>query len=450
MKSVAESLSNRLRTASSGALAVWCGVVAFVTYVCMYGFRKPFSAATFEDEASAPLDLDFKTALILSQVAGYMLSKFTGIRVISAMQAAGRIPLLLLLILWAWLALLLLPLLPAPWNVLALFLNGLPLGMVWGIVFSYLEGRKITEVAGAMLCGSFILGSSVTQSVGRWLVLEGRVAELWMPFIAGAVFVPALLVFSWLLSLTPPPRPEDIRERSARHPMNARQRVDYFTRFAPGLCLLVMAYMLLTMLREVTGNFAVELWIELGFGDTPSIFATTAIPITLLVLSAVALIAFVRGNRNAVAANHLLIGGGFLLTLVATLAFQWDVIGGVVWMVLLSTGLYAAYIPFNCILFDRLVAATGGIANAGFLIYVADSFGYLAGALVLLYRSFGQRSGGGLTSGGDAEMLSWVEFTVSGSTWAGLLGLVLTLLSWLYFNRRLQEGAGMSSRLVAA
>jgi MFS family permease len=425
MISPGDALSDRLRKASGTTLAIWCGSVAFATYVCMYGYRKPFSAATFSDQAEAIPDLEFKTALILSQVAGYMLSKFAGIRIISALGSNDRIYLLLLLITCAWMALLLLPLLPTPWNLIALFLNGLPLGMVWGIVFSYLEGRKITEIAGAMLCGSFILGSSATQSVGRWLVVDWHVDELWMPFIAGAVFMPPLLLFSWLLSRTPPPDVQDILERSARQPMNGAQRVAYFRRFATGLCLLVLAYMLLTMLREVTGNFAVELWIELGFGQTPSIFALTAVPITLLVLASVALIAFVRGNRNAVAANHLLIAGGFLLTLLSTLGFQTGLFSGVVWMVLLSTGLYAAYIPFNCILFDRLVAATGGIANAGFLIYVADSFGYLAGAMVLLYRNFGDHA------------ISWVEFTSQGAVWAGVSGMVLTLLSWMYFGKQL-------------
>lgn len=442
MNSQNAGLSGWLRHTEGVKLAVWCGGVAFCTYVCMYGFRKPFSAATYEDQAAIPGDLDFKTALILSQVAGYMLSKFVGIRVISAMASAGRIALLLTLVLFSWLALILLPMLPAPLNLFALFLNGLPLGMVWGIVFSYLEGRRITEVAGAMLCGSFILGSSITQSVGRWLVLEAEVPEIWMPFAAGAVFAVPLLLFAWLLSHTPPPRAEDVLERSARMPMDARRRAEYFRAYAPGLVVLVLAYMILTMLREVTGNFALELWIELGFGSTPSIFATTALPITLMVLSIVALIAFVKGNRRALAANHALIGAGFVLTLAATLAFQQQFIGGAMWMILLSTGLYAAYIPFNCILFDRLVACTGGLANAGFLIYVADSFGYLAGASVLLYRNF--------AAGTGADAMSWVEFTSLGCIYAGCSGVVLTILSWWYFARRLGVRSDVPAGAVVA
>ena len=41
-----------------------------------------------------------------------------------------------------------------PWNVAALFLNGLPLGLIWGLVFGFMEGRRTSEVLGAILCAS--------------------------------------------------------------------------------------------------------------------------------------------------------------------------------------------------------------------------------------------------------------------------------------------------------
>jgi len=47
--------------------------------------------------------------------------------------------------------LILFPSFPAPWNVAALFFNGLPLGMIWGLVFGYMEGRRTSEALGAIL-----------------------------------------------------------------------------------------------------------------------------------------------------------------------------------------------------------------------------------------------------------------------------------------------------------
>jgi hypothetical protein len=62
------------------------------------------------------------------------------------MQRHSRAPALAGLIGFAWVALLGFALLRAPWNIACLFLNELPLGMVWGVIFGYLEGRRGTEL----------------------------------------------------------------------------------------------------------------------------------------------------------------------------------------------------------------------------------------------------------------------------------------------------------------
>lgn len=75
-----------------------------------------------------------------------------------------------------------------------MFLNGLPLGMIWGIVFSYLEGRKTTEILGIILCTSFIVSSGVVKSAGMWIMQYWGVSEFWMPVVTGALFLLPLLV----------------------------------------------------------------------------------------------------------------------------------------------------------------------------------------------------------------------------------------------------------------
>ena len=61
-------------------------------------------------------------------------------------------------------------------------------------------------------------------------------------------------------------------------------------------------------------------------------------------------------------------------------------------MIVVGAGLYLAYTPFNALLFDRLIAATGSAGNAGFLIYVADASGYVGSVGLLLMRTFAQLS----------------------------------------------------------
>ena len=150
--------------AGSLALSAWCVTAAFGTYFCMYGFRKPFTAGSYSGMAA--WGVGYKTILVVSQVLGYTTSKFIGVRVIASMRPERRVVVLLGLIGLAQLALLLFALVPPPLGAACLFLNGLPLGMVFGLVLGFLEGRKLTEALTAGLCASFILADGLTRSVG--------------------------------------------------------------------------------------------------------------------------------------------------------------------------------------------------------------------------------------------------------------------------------------------
>ena len=75
--------------------------------------------------------------------------------------------------------------LPMPLKVLMMFINGLPLGMVFGLVMGYLEGRRQTEALSAMLCASFIVSSGFVKTVGRILVDDYGVSEFSMPMVTG-------------------------------------------------------------------------------------------------------------------------------------------------------------------------------------------------------------------------------------------------------------------------
>src|SRR5689334_23445349 len=102
----AESRVTRwLTKASPGLFAAYAVTMAFSTYFAMYSFRKPFAAAHFADATIGPLDL--KSALIISQLLGYALSKFLGIKFNSEMKPSQRAWALVLLIAWAEVALLL-------------------------------------------------------------------------------------------------------------------------------------------------------------------------------------------------------------------------------------------------------------------------------------------------------------------------------------------------------
>ncbi|MEC9055932.1 MAG: DUF5690 family protein, partial [Verrucomicrobiota bacterium] len=258
--------------------SVYAVVAAFTAYFCMYAFRKPFLATSYEDtEMAVRLFgqlLDPKTVFAISQIIGYATSKYLGMKFCSEAQR-GRLWLyLLLLILTAWATLLLFAVLPPYLKVLAIFCNGLPLGMVWGMVVRYLEGRHTSELLLAGLSCSYILASGEVKSVGAWLMNDVGVAEFWMPFATGAIFLIPFFLAVFLLSQLPPPTSDDIRLRSERSTMGRGERWKFLRTFLPGMILLCLAYFFLTAYRDFRDIYQNELFVEMGITDS-SAFSRT-------------------------------------------------------------------------------------------------------------------------------------------------------------------------------
>ncbi|MDK1312049.1 DUF5690 family protein [Pseudoalteromonas ardens] len=420
------SLINRvIQRSHTWVFVMYASSAAFMTYFCMYAFRKPFSVGKFEQVEAFMGVLDFKIALVLAQVFGYLLSKFIGIKVVSELTANRRALAILTLVMAAQLALVLFALVPEQLKPLMMFLNGVPLGMIWGIVFSFLEGRKTSEILGAFLSVTFIVASGLVRTVGQWLIVDLNVTEYWMPATTGAIFTVPLFVSVYLLAQTPPPSPDDQSARQARAPMNAQQRLAFFLRYAPGILLLITSFLLFTGLRDFRDNFSAEIWQALGHGEEPAIFAYAGIRIAGVVLFVLAAMVMIKNNTSAFLSNHGFILLGCVLLGGTTYAFEQHWIDGKSWMVWLGAGLYIAYIPYNCFLFDRMISAVGSTANAGFLIYLADSAGYLGSVSILLYRTFA------------SPEISWLAFFIQLCYLVAILGGALVVGSMVYFSIRL-------------
>ncbi|WP_062052798.1 DUF5690 family protein [Aquimarina longa] len=400
---------------------IHASIASFGAYFCMYAFRKPFSVATFEN--LSVFNIDYKIVLIIAQVLGYTFSKFLGIKIISELKAENRVKYLIGLILLAELALVFFAILPQPYNVIALFFNGLPLGMIWGIVFSYLEGRKFTEILGVALCSSFIVSSGIVKSVGLSLMNIWHVSQFWMPAATGALFIVPLLFFAWLLEKLPVTTLEDKVMRSERVPMSAKDRKHLLLSFLIPITGIVLFYTLLTAFRDFRDNFARELWDSIGYKGDVSVYTTSEISIAVVVLLILGSTFYIKNNAKAVYIYHFLILIGVLCIGISTVLFQLEILNPFIWMVICGFGLYICYVPFNCLFFDRFIAMFKIKGNAGFLIYIADSFGYLGSITALLYKNFGQAN------------LSWLDFFIYGAYGITILGIVIMLGSLLYFKK---------------
>lgn len=397
-------------------LLLWCGLGAFGTYLCMYGFRKPFTAGTFADTA---MGQGYKVWLVTSQVLGYTLSKFIGIKLIAEMTRARRVRALLGLIAGAELALLGFAAVPAPYQCGFLFLNGLALGMVFGLVLGFLEGRRMTEAFVAGLCASFIVADGLAKSVGAWLVKSG-VSEAWMPFVAGLVFTAPLLVFVLILAQTPSPTTADRIERSERLPMDRRERWTVFRRHALGLSLIVLGYLAITVLRSVRADFGPEIWRSLGTADQPAVFTQSELWVAVGVVAANGLIAMVRDNRRAFTVALVVSAAGLAMVLGSLVALRAGGISAFPFMVFLGLGLYLPYVAVHTTVFERFVAFTRERANIGYLMYVADAMGYLGYVLVMLGKRWWWKGGDFLaffqTVGAVVALVALAAF--AGAGWA--------------------------------
>lgn len=414
------SLTKWLTHANPFWFSCYAALTAFCLYTCVYAFRKTFSVATFEEIAF--WGVSYKVLLVMFQVVGYACSKFAGIKIISELKASSRVSGILLMISIAGISWLFFALVPAPYNLIFLFINGFPLGLVWGMIFGYLEGRRFTEALGAGLSISFIFSAGFAKTIGGVIMRDWGTSELWMPFVTSCVFLLPLLIFLWLLDKVPPPTLLDETLRTKRQPMNAVERKKFLLTFWPGIILFTVSYMLLTTFREFRDNFSAEVWTVLGYGSHPEIFTATEIPISLAILIVMGCLMLIRNNQLALMINHLIIFSGMMLIGIGTFLFEQKIISAPAWMIVIGMGLYLGYVSFNSIFFDRLLAAFKYVGTVGFIMYVADSFGYLSSIPILFIKELGNLK------------LSWLEFFISGGYIISVVGGGLIAGSMLYFH----------------
>ena len=418
-------LQNYLKKNNSWVLSVVAGLAAFGTYSCMYAYRKSFAAGTYS--GMHLWGLDYKVVLVIAQVFGYMLSKFVGIRVVSGINLKYRLIAIISFMAWAWLALLGFALVPPPYNVVFLFINGLPLGMIWGLVFSFLEGRKSTELMAAIMASSLVFASGFVKSVGRTLLQDFHMNEFWMPFFTGLLFALPMCLFLYLLSQLPEPNEEDIKLRTKRVAMTNKERHEVVRNYWPGLVCIVSAYLLLTIVRDLRDNFEVEIWSSLGFAKQPSIFTQIDFPVALFILAILASLILVKNNMKAFILLHHILLIGLSIAGIAAILFLNSLISPVVFMSLAALGLYLAYVPCNSIFFERMISAFKINGNVGFVMYIADATGYLGSVGILLYKQF------------TAAHISWLQFFIYGLLTIWITGSLFVLLSLRYFTKKREK-----------
>jgi Family of unknown function (DUF5690) len=417
---------NQFITRSTFNQTLFASVTAFFTYMCFYPFRRAYTAATYEELAF--FGVNFKILIITAQVLGFAVSKGLGIKYVSEMLPQNRSRNLLIMICLSWICYLFFALTPAPYNLFFIFMASLPLGMVYGTILGFLEGRKTTDLLVAVLTASFIMGSGFAKSIGKWVMTSLEVSQFWMPFVAGGIMIIPFGICVWLMGQIPPPTEEDIQNRTERKPMQKTDRKAFIKEFALSMTIFVVSYVLLTTFREFRDNFTPEIWKLLGYGNNSAIFTQTETPIAITVLLMMSAMRWVQNNYKAFLTIQLLMLAGGVLIGVSTLLYQQKILSPVTWLTTLGLGVYMAYAMCNSLYFERMIAAFKKSGTVGFLITFADYYAYIGSILVLFYKNFFQKS------------INYLDFFIILSYCISVIYVILVALSMWSLSVKRKEG----------
>lgn len=416
-------IKDRLSKSPTYVLASYATILIFLLYTCCYAYRKPFAAGLYEGETF--LGFDLKMLYVFSEILGYALSKFIGTYILPSMKKHQRVYYIIGLLSFSELAWLGFGTLPVSLKILCIFFSGLPLGMIWGIVFSFIEGRRISEILNVGLSIALIISSGLVKSLGQFVLETFQVTEYWMPFITGAIVLPFMLLCSYLLNQIPEPNEKDIEQRSERRPMNNHDKKQFFKQFFIGICMLMLLYGSLTVFRELRDSFAADLWKELDM-VTPMIFTRTEYPIAFIVLSMMFLLAFIKNNRKALNIIYTISFVGGCIAIISTVLYVNGIINPVLWMILSGLGMYMGYIPFTYLI-ERLIASLQIASTAVFLIYLADSFGYLGTTGVFLAKNFTEIH------------ISWETMLIYTAIISSIISMIAIVCTYIYFKKQLNS-----------
>ena len=308
---------------------LWAGGTALLSYSLVYALRKPFTAAEFE--GLQVYGMDYKIAVSIIQLLGYVSAKLLGIKYISELRPEERLKFIIGSAALSEISLIAFGVLPIPYNIVALYFNGLSLGCMWGVIFSFLEGRRTTDILASIMGVSMALSSGVAKSLGLYALNQLHVSEFWMPALIGA-------------------------------------------------------NLLLTVQRDIKEDFIVCI-IDV---QTISSWAFAQIDsiATFVLLAVFALLATTYNHLKVLCMLLILstFGMGTLAFLGATEGNEH--IPTTIWLFLQSLCLDIAYLSFQTIFFERFIACFKIKGNVGFFIITIDFVGYLGTLGLLLFKEF--------------------------------------------------------------
>jgi hypothetical protein len=134
---------------------------------------------------------------------------------------------------------------------------------------------------------------------------------------------------------------------------------------------------------------------------------------------------WVRNNWLAIRLTIGLMSASFVLVMLAGIMQGLGNLSPFVFMVSCGVGLYIPYVAFHTTVFERLIAVSRLPSNLGFLMYIADSIGYLGYAIIIVVRTQLDE---------PDSLLPFFRWTLIA---AATLSILCLIFAWMYFHRKL-------------
>lgn len=416
-------LKNIKQKYASLLFILWAGGAALLSYSLVYALRKPFTSASFNE--MEVFGMEYKVVVIIIQIIGYVVAKFIGIKLISELKKENKLKFIFSSVLLAEISLLFFALLPTPYNLIPMFFNGLSLGCMWGIIFSFLEGRKVTDILASLLGASQIISSGAAKSLGLYVMQTFHIDQFWMPALIGACAMPILLLLGYSLTRLPQPNAEDILLKSKRKTLNGKERKEIFFMYMPLLIMLFTANSLLVIVRNIKEDFLVDIINVSQYNSW--LFTVIDAIIVAIILTIIGLMVWVKNNLYAI---HILLTLIIIVTsgmIFISFNYQSISLDPIAWLFFQSLCLYISYQIFQTIFFDRFIACFKINGNVGFFIAINDFVGYAGAVCVLFLKELFNPA------------VNWTSFYnwISGSV--GIICLIFYIFSFIYIHQRYKK-----------
>lgn len=372
-----------LQATSKILFTLYGGLSSFCLYVCVYVYRRSFQVVPLDEKWTE--DIYLKDAVVFAQTAGLLIAKLYGIQYNAEAKRYNVTVHLLVAIAAAECSLIAYAVVENFWKPFAIFFNGLPLGVVWGLLVTFLEGRETSDAMLLMLAEGFLIGNGLVKAVCKWVLDRGRIDKFVMPAVMGAAVYPLVLFFSWLLYQFPGPSRADEHSRTARMAMFSKEREIFVNSQWVGLCLLFFAYMFLMAFKEFRDFYMNDILSERGEQVDFGKYLITDVSSGLLIMACLGGSGCIKDSRRAMQFIFLMSGFGSAIiftTLIMDLALG---LGTNVWWILLGAGNYIGYVAYNSIAFERLIAYTRFDSTLAFPMVLCDLAGYLGSVSTLLF-----------------------------------------------------------------